>query len=73
MSGFPEHRGRRLRRTEGLRALVRQTRLSPGRLVLPLFVLSYLHNRRRMREESRVHRDNWDKVVGFLHERVAAA
>jgi subfamily B ATP-binding cassette protein MsbA len=26
-----------------------------------------------MREESRVHRDNWDRVVGFLHERVAAA
>ncbi|HWL16929.1 MAG TPA: ABC transporter ATP-binding protein [Opitutus sp.] len=42
-------------------------------LVLPLFVVNYLHNRRRMREESRVHRDNWDKVVGFLHERVAAA
>jgi subfamily B ATP-binding cassette protein MsbA len=42
-------------------------------LVLPLFVINYLHNRRKMREESRVHRDNWDKVVGFLHERVAAA
>lgn len=42
-------------------------------LVLPLFALNYLHNRRKMREESRVHRDNWDKVVGFLHERVAAA
>ncbi|MDD2762417.1 MAG: ABC transporter ATP-binding protein [Opitutaceae bacterium] len=42
-------------------------------LVLPLFAINYLYNRRRMREESRVHRDNWDKVVGFLHERVAAA
>ncbi len=42
-------------------------------LVLPLFVINYLYNRRRMREESRVHRDNWDKVIGFLHERVAAA
>jgi subfamily B ATP-binding cassette protein MsbA len=42
-------------------------------LVLPLFVINYLNNRRKMREESRVHRDNWDKVVGFLHERVAAA
>jgi porphobilinogen synthase len=40
MSGFPEHRGRRLRRTEALRALVRETRLSPDRLVLPLFVQS---------------------------------
>jgi len=42
-------------------------------LVLPLFAINYLYNRRKMREESRVHRDNWDKVVGFLQERVAAA
>ncbi|HVU25181.1 MAG TPA: ABC transporter ATP-binding protein [Opitutus sp.] len=42
-------------------------------LVLPLFAINYLYNRRRMREESRVHRDNWDHVVGFLQERVAAA
>jgi subfamily B ATP-binding cassette protein MsbA len=26
-----------------------------------------------MREESRVHRNNWDKVVGFLHEKVSNA
>ena len=42
-------------------------------LVLPFFAINYLYNRRRMREESRVHRDNWDKVMGFLNERVAAA
>ncbi|MET0262443.1 MAG: ABC transporter ATP-binding protein [Rariglobus sp.] len=41
--------------------------------VLPLFVINYLHHRKRMRKESRVHRDNWDKVMGFLNERVAAA
>lgn len=40
MTGFPEHRGRRLRRTEALRALVRETRLVPEHLVLPLFVRS---------------------------------
>ena len=40
MTGFPEHRGRRMRRTDALRALVRETRLSPDRLVLPLFVQS---------------------------------
>jgi porphobilinogen synthase len=32
------HRGRRLRRTPALRALVRETRLSAAQLVLPLFV-----------------------------------
>jgi porphobilinogen synthase len=35
---FPAHRGRRLRRTAGLRALARETRLSPDQLVAPLFV-----------------------------------
>ncbi len=41
--------------------------------VLPLFVVNYLYHRKRMRQESRTHRDNWDKVMGFLNERVAAA
>jgi subfamily B ATP-binding cassette protein MsbA len=41
--------------------------------VLPLFVFNYLHHRKRMRQESRTHRDNWDRVMGFLNERVAAA
>ena len=38
MTAFPAWRGRRLRRTPALRALVRETRLTPERLVLPLFV-----------------------------------
>ncbi len=37
--GFPIHRMRRLRRTEGLRRLVRQTKLDLSDLVMPLFVL----------------------------------
>jgi porphobilinogen synthase len=32
------HRGRRLRRTPAIRSLVRETRLTPDRLLLPLFV-----------------------------------
>jgi porphobilinogen synthase len=40
MPSFPTSRPRRLRRTEGLRALVRETRLHPSQLVLPLFVRS---------------------------------
>ncbi|HXG71865.1 MAG TPA: porphobilinogen synthase [Gemmatimonadaceae bacterium] len=38
MSSFPEYRGRRLRRTPALRALVRETHLAPSQLVLPVFV-----------------------------------
>jgi len=36
--GFPAQRPRRLRRTELIRALVRETDLSPGDLIAPLFV-----------------------------------
>lgn len=39
MTHFPTFRGRRLRRTPGLRRLVRETRLSPEQLLLPLFVV----------------------------------
>jgi porphobilinogen synthase len=35
---FPTHRPRRLRSTERIRAMVRETRLTPDRLVYPLFV-----------------------------------
>jgi porphobilinogen synthase len=38
MPAFPEYRGRRLRRTESLRRLVRETEVLPSDLVLPLFV-----------------------------------
>jgi len=39
MSSFPELRLRRLRRTEALRALVRETKVEIGDLVYPLFVV----------------------------------
>ncbi len=35
---FPEYRPRRLRRTEPLRRLIRETTLTPDKLILPLFV-----------------------------------
>jgi len=38
MAGFPKVRLRRLRKSPGSRALVRETRLSPDRFVAPLFV-----------------------------------
>ncbi|HSN14745.1 MAG TPA: porphobilinogen synthase, partial [Anaeromyxobacteraceae bacterium] len=36
---FPQERPRRMRRTEALRALVRETTLAPDDLIWPLFVL----------------------------------
>ena len=37
---FPDTRLRRLRRTAALRDLVRETELTPARLISPLFVAS---------------------------------
>ena len=42
---FPETRMRRMRRTSPLRDLVRETRLDPGDLVLPVFIESGLEGR----------------------------
>jgi porphobilinogen synthase len=39
MTHFPTFRGRRLRGGEPLRSLVRETRLSPAQLILPLFAV----------------------------------
>lgn len=39
MPKFPEYRPRRLRRTEALRRMVRETTVAPGDLILPLFVV----------------------------------
>jgi porphobilinogen synthase len=36
---YPEYRPRRLRRTESLRALIRETILSPKHLIYPLFII----------------------------------
>lgn len=45
---FPAHRGRRLRRTAGLRSLARETRLAPDQLVAPLFVCEGERQRQRI-------------------------
>ena len=37
--GFPEYRPRRLRKTENLRRMVRETRLSVDDLIMPLFIV----------------------------------
>ena len=39
MPAFPSYRPRRLRRSEGIRSLVRETTVVPGDLVLPLFAV----------------------------------
>jgi len=60
---FPTTRLRRLRRTEALRRMVRETRLSRDDLVLPLFVVEGRGVREPVASMPGVHRFSVDRVV----------
>jgi porphobilinogen synthase len=65
---FPVTRMRRLRRTPALRALVRETRLEPGALVLPLFVCPGEGVRREISSMPGVFNLSVDEAVKEAHE-----
>ena len=60
---FPVHRLRRLRRTETLRTLVRETRLTPETLVYPLFVCPGTGIRKEVRSMPGVFNLSVDEAV----------
>lgn len=60
--GFPYIRMRRLRRTEGLRRLVRETALEPRQLILPVFVEEGLEERSPVGAMPGVFRETEDSV-----------
>ncbi len=66
---FPIHRPRRLRRTEALRGLVRETRLSVRSLVYPLFVCPGTH----VKDEIHSKPDNYRWSIDLLVEECRAA
>ena len=57
------HRPRRLRRTEGIRSLVRETRLHPDNLVAPLFILPGTNIRREVVSMPEVFQLSVDQAV----------
>src|SRR6266566_6097174 len=65
---FPAHRLRRLRRTEPLRALVRETRLTPESLVYPLFVCPGTGIRKEVRSMPGVFNLSVDEAVKEVRE-----
>ena len=69
--GFPETRLRRLRKSEALRSLVREHRLSRDDLVLPLFVVEGSGRREPVGSMPGVHRFSVDTVVAEA-KRIAA-
>ena len=65
---FPANRMRRLRRTEALRALVRETRLTPEALVYPLFVCPGTGIRKEVRSMPGVFNLSVDQAVKEAQE-----
>ena len=67
MPEFPVYRPRRLRRTESLRRLVRETSLRPSQLVLPLFVRSGTKVRRPIESMPGVFQTSIDEMLIDAH------
>ncbi len=63
MPRFPEYRPRRLRRTDALRRLVRETRVAPDDLILPLFAVPGSGVRRAVASMPGVHQTSVDELV----------
>jgi porphobilinogen synthase len=68
VTGYPTTRLRRLRRTRGLRALVRETRLTPDRFVAPLFVRKGSGLREEIRSLPGVERLSPDLTLAHVRE-----
>jgi porphobilinogen synthase len=68
MPTFPAHRPRRLRRTEALRSLVRETELSPSDLILPLFVAEGSGVRRPVKSMPGVDQTSADELLKDAEE-----
>jgi porphobilinogen synthase len=68
---FPQQRPRRLRRTESVRRLVRETRLSPANLVAPMFVCTGSGVRREIAAMPGCHQLSPDVVIDEVRELAA--
>jgi porphobilinogen synthase len=65
---FPAHRPRRLRRTEALRRLVRETRLTTDGLIYPMFVCPGSKVRQEVSSMPGVHQQSADQIVEECRE-----
>jgi porphobilinogen synthase len=65
---FPTHRPRRLRRTEGLRNLVRETRLSTSGFIYPMFVCPGSGVKKEISSMPGIHQQSVDQIVEECRE-----
>jgi len=68
MTAFPIFRGRRLRTSPAMRSLVRETRLNPAQLVLPLFIEAGRNRRTPVPSMPGVDRTSADEAVRDVEE-----
>jgi porphobilinogen synthase len=68
MSSYPAIRPRRLRRTETMRTLVRETAVTPADLILPLFVVPGTGVRREIGSMAGVHQTSVDELLKDAQE-----
>src|SRR5216684_493178 len=65
---FPTHRPRRLRRSEALRGLVRETRLATSGLIYPMFVCSGTKVRQEVSSMPGIYQQSVDEIVEECRE-----
>jgi porphobilinogen synthase len=65
---FPTHRPRRLRRSEAIRSLVRETRLTTGGLIYPMFVCPGTKARQEVSSMPGVYQQSADQIVEECRE-----
>src|SRR5208283_2380486 len=65
---FPVHRPRRIRRTEALRGLVRETRLSTAGFIYPMFVCPGTNVRKEVSSMPGVYQQSVDQIVEECRE-----
>ncbi|PYT80074.1 MAG: porphobilinogen synthase [Acidobacteria bacterium] len=65
---FPTHRARRLRRTEALRSMVRETRLTTAGLIYPMFVCPGKNVRKEVGSMPNIFQQSADQIVEECRE-----
>ena len=65
---FPEYRPRRMRQNETLRGLIRETRLAPDQMILPLFIMPGKGKREEISSMPGVFRLSVDQLGGEAKE-----
>ncbi|SIS05259.1 porphobilinogen synthase [Moraxella cuniculi DSM 21768] len=65
---FPHSRLRRLRVSDGLREMVRETHLAPAHLIAPVFVIEGVQQKQAIASMPNVYRYSIDLLIDYVHQ-----